>query len=476
MNRLLMIFALGLSICSVQSFFLHRRPRPWAPNLPFGHTTLVHDWVQLEYDWPSEAEKQRAIASGRYIPENNVFTGIKVYKGRIFVTVPRWRLGVPATLSEVIVKNGRPVLKPFPSWEMQNLNNCAAFQYVMSMEVDPKTGLMYMVDTGRINTFAPPGTETLNLCPHQIFIYDLERDCFVQNHTFPESVARATSTFLNDVVIDDQGYVFVSDAGGNGGLVVYDSRRDRSHRHEHPSMDVDTDPAARTFPTNTGYSNETYFFDVPMDGIAMSSDYNFLYYCVLTGFDLFQLPTSLARDPNADIGNAVRSVGRKLGQSGGITHGENNLYYGVLPRNAVYYWPKTDDQRRQGRPEHSVRMETQLELVQDTETLQFQDTFGWDDSGFLWLTTNRLLTFLDTEGGGLDFTGRRGPNYRIYRFYVGEQSYLKRGVPLREPREYKCSFRVILRKARLACKNESILRNIQCFFRAKRDPAIVYSC
>ncbi|XP_064599319.1 protein yellow-like [Liolophura sinensis] len=476
-SRLLVIFVLGLTVCSVRPFFHHRRPRTWAPNLPFGHRTLVHEWVQLEYDWPSEAEKQRAIASGSYIPENSVINGIKLYKGRLFVTVPRWALGIPSTFNEVIVKNGRSVLRPFPSWEAQDVHNCSALQYVMSMEIDPNTGLMYLIDNGRVNTLAAtPGTKALNLCPHQIHIYDLERNRFVKTHTFPDSVAHYNSSYLNDVMIDDQGYAFISDASGAGGLIVYDSRRDRSHRHEHPSMGADPDPAARTFNINTGYSNETYFFDGPINGIAMSPSFDYLYYCALTGFNLYQVPTSLVRDPNADIGNAVRNVGRKLSQSGGITHGENNLYYGIIPRNAVYYWPRKAEEHRQSNSERTVRLEIQLELAQDTETLQQADTFGWDDSGFLWLTTNRLFTYLDTEGGGLDFTGRRGANFRIFRVYVGEQSYLKRGAPLQEPTQYKCSLLVILKKAILACKSGNIFSKIRCFIRAKRDPAIVYSC
>lgn len=42
-----------------------------------------------------------------------------MYKGEVYVTVPRWLNGVPSTLNKVVVKNGVSLLQPYPSWEMQ---------------------------------------------------------------------------------------------------------------------------------------------------------------------------------------------------------------------------------------------------------------------------------------------------------------------------------------------------------------------
>lgn len=115
---------------------------------------IVYQWNIVEYEWPNETYKSEEIANGNYIPENSAINGIKLYKGTVYVTVPRLKPGVPSTLNVIIAappgSNGSNyILRPFPSWDMQKLGNCEALQRVQSMEIDPNTGHMWVVDTGR---------------------------------------------------------------------------------------------------------------------------------------------------------------------------------------------------------------------------------------------------------------------------------------------------------------------------------------
>ena len=114
---------------------------------------IVYQWNIVEYEWPNEAVKQQEIDNKKYIPENSAINGIKLYNGTVYVTVPRLKPGVPSTLNVIIDapagSNGSShILRPFPSWEMQELGNCTALQRVQSMEIDPNTGYMWIVDTG----------------------------------------------------------------------------------------------------------------------------------------------------------------------------------------------------------------------------------------------------------------------------------------------------------------------------------------
>jgi len=58
---------------------------------------------------------------------------------------------------------------PFPSWEMQQIGKCSAFQFVQSMEIDPN-GWMWMPDNGYVGNTRSP------LCPPKIIVFDTNQD------------------------------------------------------------------------------------------------------------------------------------------------------------------------------------------------------------------------------------------------------------------------------------------------------------
>lgn len=67
------------------------------------------------------------------------------------------RPGVPATLGWMISPsdNGRtdPEIEPFPSWEMNEVGNCSALQFVQGIAVDTD-GIMWVIDSGRVDTLS----------------------------------------------------------------------------------------------------------------------------------------------------------------------------------------------------------------------------------------------------------------------------------------------------------------------------------
>lgn len=63
--------------------------------------SIAYEWSQIDFAYPSDADRQAAIASGAFVPANVLPVGLEAYDGRLFVTLPRWRSGVPASLAYV---------------------------------------------------------------------------------------------------------------------------------------------------------------------------------------------------------------------------------------------------------------------------------------------------------------------------------------------------------------------------------------
>jgi hypothetical protein len=137
--------------------------------------SVIYEWNKLDFKWPDDSFKARFLDSSQYIPENTTISGVKVWRDRLYLTLPRWRRGVPVTLASIPLpttaayRNTSPKLEPFPSWEMQHVGNCSALQNVQNVEIHPN-GYMWVVDSGTVNTLSQ---QPDNLCAPKIVVFDL---------------------------------------------------------------------------------------------------------------------------------------------------------------------------------------------------------------------------------------------------------------------------------------------------------------
>lgn len=65
------------------------------------HLKEVFHWQQLDFQYPDDETRKAAIESGEFISENNLPLGVEVWKNKLFVTVPRWKSGIPASLNTI---------------------------------------------------------------------------------------------------------------------------------------------------------------------------------------------------------------------------------------------------------------------------------------------------------------------------------------------------------------------------------------
>ncbi|KAL3869371.1 hypothetical protein ACJMK2_042059 [Sinanodonta woodiana] len=385
---------------------------------------LEYQMTKIDYDWPSETTRQDFINNKSYIAVNNIISAIKVWRRKIFITVPRWRPGVPASLNRLVSKYGRgqskPVLRPFPSWKANKIGDCSALQYIQSMEIDPNTNYMWVIDAGRLDIFTD---NPRNLCPAKIVIYDLQTEREVDRYIFPNSVVSRSSNFLNDIVLDyvngSVGYAYMTDTFDSK-LIVFDYVKRISYFFSHKSMLSEEEGRSLTV------NGLTMTISVTINGIAMASDFQYVYFTSVANFNTYQIPTSLLRNKSSTAQNfdaSLRNIGRRKSQTAGLVYSsKNNMYFASLTTNAVLQWDAGMDAEFAG-GFGNVSLRSVRQIARNDVKMVFVDTFGIDEYGDMWFTATKSHEYILNV---IDISGKKGTNFHIWRYNLqpGEKSYL----------------------------------------------------
>lgn len=146
----------------------------------------IAQWSLLEFALPNDRGFQSQ-------PENIVLTGIEITWNRIFVSTPRLRSGVPATLSffpRNVPLGSSPRLQAYPSWDWHGAGkgeiNCTRLISVYRTRLD-RCDRLWVVDAGvmtSVDDFMP-------VCPPKVVVFDLKTDQVIRHVTFPREVSRA---------------------------------------------------------------------------------------------------------------------------------------------------------------------------------------------------------------------------------------------------------------------------------------------
>jgi sugar lactone lactonase YvrE len=356
----------------------------------------LFEFNSVPFDWLSQSQLQQFIAQGWYNVSNCAIAGVKSMLGRVFVTVPRWKRGVPATLLTFDAR--RQVFMPFPDWQSQAYDNMSPlFMNVQSMEIDP-LGRMWVLDVGRLNFLEDPqfwidGTPSL-------ILLDIAKGHVLDQFAFDPSVLSPNASFANDLVVDWRNDIaYISDTWGDGGLVVVDLRQRVARRFDHPSLQGDPN-CVMNFPEGKLHATS------PSDGIAMTRDGKQLYYCSISTTDLWTLDATVLRDfsqPLSAVAATVTHVGDKKGYSDGLAMTNTSiLFWGDLTKSRI--WAVTDLTKFTATADFVAYKPGEME---------WPDTFAFDDlTGSLLFTTNKLQLFLN---GTMEFGANAGINFRLWQ-------------------------------------------------------------
>lgn len=404
--------------------------------------TEIASWDFVDYNWTGSpwANKEEATRAGAYIEANNIITGINVWQktGAIFVCVPRWRTGVPATLSTIALDqaSGRWVLNPWPSWSWNiDARGDNSIHYSQSVFIDQKRDTIHVIDTGREYFFDSNKSAVINRNA-RLLVFDLNGASAaskpVYAKVFSADIFSPTTSFLNDIMVDTSRMIaYMSDTNMNplgGGIVVHNLLTGFTRRFQDNVMNSTL--ADLTF--QVVINGILYPINNPCDGIALSDDGATLFYAAVDSEKIFALNATLLASPSAsfaDILSSVRQVQQRWGAGDGLKIMPSpqpgmveHLIYGsnshspqaeaenIASGNAIY------DAAFSVKGRNGVIPVYQKLLEKDDYSMQWADAFARVDINetvsHLYFTTNKLQRYF---AGTMDFSGRDGANMRIFR-------------------------------------------------------------
>lgn len=63
--------------------------------------SIAYEWKEIDFAYRTQQDRADAIASGEFVAANVIPVGLEVYQHRLFLTLPRLKTGVPASLAYI---------------------------------------------------------------------------------------------------------------------------------------------------------------------------------------------------------------------------------------------------------------------------------------------------------------------------------------------------------------------------------------
>nr|CAD7573804.1 unnamed protein product [Timema californicum] len=388
---------------------------------------LLYQWKGVDFVFPSKTTKEAMLRSGYYIQDNPIPLDVDVWnqdgEEKVFVTLPRFKPGTPATLTTISTKrngdNMSPLLVPYPDWSWHREGVCDGITSVFRVQVD-RCGRLWVIDTGMVDILV----KGRQICPHQILVFDIRTSKLVTRYRIPEEDLKSNSV-LPTIAVDIRdadgkcrdAFAYVADVTGFG-LIVYDARHNRSWRV--------TSNYFYPYPISGYFDLNGETFDL-MDGVLglgmgpNKGDDTKLYFHSLASVRESWVLTSVLRN-SSNFKDGLNVVPRKFhvseeersSQTAAIVVDENEvLFFNLLKSNTLDCWNTRKPYTRNNF----------VELDHDDDLLQFASGMkiskGKDGRQKLWALTCRFQKHM---------TGTINPREVNYRILSAPVDQLVRGT------------------------------------------------
>jgi len=378
----------------------------------------VYSWKELQFAWPNQETRDNAIRSGDYIPANNLPLGIGRWKGKLFVTVPRWKSGVASSLNYIPLDTNEksPTLIPYPDLKANTLpkseDEKLEDNHIIStfrVHVD-RCDRLWVMDTGLADILGSPKQHS----KPALVVFDLNTDRLIRRYEFKPTDLKESSFFAN-VVVDvqpdkcDEAYAYIPDLGGYG-IVVYSWKNNESWRVKHNFFHFD--PLNGDF--NIGGVNFQWtdgVFGLAL-GRVQENGYRTLYFHPLASTHEFSVSTEVLRNQTLATDPQSYHLFKNEGERGPLTQASASdvdqqtdvLFLTQLNKDGVACW----------NTKKPLNSENLALVAQDKEALIFTNDLKIDCERNLWVLSDRMPVFIYQSLNPNDV------NYRIFKIKVDD--------------------------------------------------------
>ncbi|KAF6201411.1 hypothetical protein GE061_005859 [Apolygus lucorum] len=372
-----------------------------------GKMDVIHSWKTPEFNFPSLEMKNAMLRTKAFIPENVAMIDVDVWEDmnnnqqKIFVTMPRLKKGVPATLATVGLTGA---LNPYPSWNWHQEGDCEGITSVFRVDID-QCGRLWVLDTGNVEIFS----NQKRICPPQILVFDLHTDRLLDRYRIPEDQLESKSLLIT-IAVDARGprcedtYAYLADVVGYK-IIVFDAQTETSWRANNRYL--------YPYPTSSLFDINGVTFELT-DGV-LTNNYGDrkLYFHSFASHKENWVPTSVLRnktlltsgDPKMEFrlleGSRPSQAAAQAMTPSGI------LFFGLVTENSIACWNSR----------LSYTNDNIIRVAKDKKTLQFASGIKVR-KGRVWSLTSRLQNYID---------GNVPMNETNYRVVMGDLSQLTRG-------------------------------------------------
>ncbi|XP_053671737.1 L-dopachrome tautomerase yellow-f2-like [Anopheles nili] len=385
----------------------------------------VFEWKQMSYaDLPDSSTGQDGIVFPRIMTEmenetfqayNNVPMGASVHKNRLFLSIPRRRPGVPATLnvidlSKVTPGDRSPSLTAYPTYAINELKpnyepDLNRLVSVYRTRVDACDRLWF-VDTGMLEY---PDNRRQVQRP-QIWVIDLTRDQLVRRFAIPESIVRE-GVGMASISVDvepadcERAFAYIPDLAVNA-IHVYSLRDDDMWTFNHSSF-VHDHQKAKFNVAGQRFQWDDGVFSVAIGQNDTEVGSRLIYYHPMVSTAEFGTFSSVLQSKAIALSGHTDGLFETLGDRGPNTQSTMHLYdrrtgvlfYAEVNRNSIGCW-NTAQIFDAGN--HAV-------VHLDNREFIYPSDLTSDSEGTLWVLTNSLPVWIYSRLSEGEF------NFRLWR-------------------------------------------------------------